>query len=126
MAAALASRAPCGAVVRAVAGASVARPAGTPVAPSYAGNTSVFMPQRPLSVRSRRMVTAVKAANGTGLPIDLRGEPWGAPRGPASNARPPDRASTAASASAPDRQRLTSLTRASLICRQEGLHCWRG
>ncbi|PSC69409.1 Enoyl-[acyl-carrier] reductase [NADH] chloroplastic [Micractinium conductrix] len=32
------------------------------------------MPQRPLSVRSRRMVTAVKAANGTGLPIDLRGK----------------------------------------------------
>jgi hypothetical protein len=68
-----------GAVVRAVT-ASVARPAPcrAPLAPGHAGAAWAFAPQRPQGLRSRRMATAVQAAsNGTGLPIDLRGEPRG-------------------------------------------------
>ena len=57
---------------------SVARPtpnAGV-LAPMQGGKAQLFAPQRAMAARGARKLTTVTkaAANGTGLPIDLRGE----------------------------------------------------
>jgi hypothetical protein len=89
---------------------SVARPVpckGT-LAPMHSGKTQIFAPQRPMGVRSRKMTTVTAAVNGTGLPIDLRGELGSI--------------SMDLTLSMQD----SALTRPMGCCRQEGFHCWRG
>ena len=64
------------AVVGALARTSAARPTAhsAVLAPMHVGKAQVFVPKRPMGVRSRAMTTVTAAANGSGLPIDLRGE----------------------------------------------------
>lgn len=56
---------------------SVTRPVASlsSAAPLQSRKANVFVPQRPMGLRSRKLTTVTSAAaNGTGLPIDLRGK----------------------------------------------------
>lgn len=57
---------------------TAARPAprAAAVTPAHVGRTAVFAPRPMGAARARSTVAVQASANGTGLPIDLRGEAW--------------------------------------------------